>query len=183
MILFTSVADAGFDRQFKDRILAVYSLFEELQGRPVKCGYIRRGSALLGTARSWADPQRIALQPGVGNTTIAHELVHLLQGAGVPHGETSCVMLPATLAWNKPINFEEQVRTAEAFGRPGDEAADCVRDLVASLGLPTRLRDVGVKYEDFDLIAEKSMHDHAVKTNPRPITEPAQVREILELAW
>ena len=65
MILFTSVADAGFDRQFKDRILGVYSLFEELQGRPVKCGYIRRGSALLGTARSWADPQRIALQPGV----------------------------------------------------------------------------------------------------------------------
>lgn len=114
----------------------------------------------------------------------SHGIGHVLGAhAGVPHGETSCVMLPATLAWNKSVNYEEQVRTAEAFGRPGAEAADCVRDLVAGLGLPTRLRDVGVKHEDFPVIAEKAMHDHAVKTNPRPITKPAEVEEILELAW
>lgn len=114
----------------------------------------------------------------------SHGIGHVLGAhAGVPHGETSCVMLPATLAWNKSVNYEEQVRTAEAFGRPGVEAADCVRDLVAGLGLPTRLRDVGVRHEDFPLIAEKSMHDHAVKTNPRPIEKPADVQEILELAW
>lgn len=114
----------------------------------------------------------------------SHGIGHVLGAhAGVPHGETSCVMLPATLAWNKRVNFEEQVRTAEAFGRPTAEAADCVRDLVAGLGLPTRLRDVGVKREDFSVIAEKAMHDHAVKTNPRPITKPSEVEEILELAW
>ena len=90
MIRFTSVADARFDPQFKDRVLQVYSLFPELQGRPIKCSCISKGSGLLGTARSWADPQQIALQPGVGRTTIAHELTHLLQGEGVPHGEKAC---------------------------------------------------------------------------------------------
>jgi maleylacetate reductase len=114
----------------------------------------------------------------------SHGIGHVLGAhAGVPHGETSCVMLPSVMTWNRGVNFEEQLRVARAFDRKDDDAAGAVRDLVASLGLPTRLRDVGVAREDFGVIAEKSMHDLAVKTNPRPITAPAEVVEILELAW
>lgn len=114
----------------------------------------------------------------------SHGIGHVLGAhAGVPHGETSCVMLPSVMQWNRGVNFEEQLRVARAFERADDDASGAVRDLIASLGLPTRLRDVGVSREDFGVIAEKAMHDHAVKTNPRPVEKPADVVEILELAW
>lgn len=87
-IRFTSVADANFSVLFKERVLRVYSFFPELHNRSITCGFIRRGTHLAGTARSWK--QQIALQQNVGNTTIAHELTHLLQGNGVPHGEKAC---------------------------------------------------------------------------------------------
>jgi hypothetical protein len=67
--------------------LHVYSLFPELRGQQVTCGFIGRGH-VAGTARSWR--LQIALQPNVGNTTVAHELTHLLQRNGVPHGEKAC---------------------------------------------------------------------------------------------
>jgi maleylacetate reductase len=86
------------------------------------------------------------------------------------------------LRWNLPANAERQKRVSETFGKPGRPAADLVADLVAALGLPRRLADVGVGKDRFREIAEKSMHDRAVLNNPRPIKEPAQVMEILELA-
>jgi hypothetical protein len=89
LIRFTSVAEAKFSPQFQERVLKVYSLFPELRDQAITCGFIRRGHHILGTARSWQN--QISLQPMVGNTTIAHELTHLLQGGnGVPHGEKAC---------------------------------------------------------------------------------------------
>jgi hypothetical protein len=90
LLRFTRIAESGFSGEFKDKILNVYSLFPELQGNEITCGLIRKGSHLLGTAKSWASPKQIALQPNVGRMTIAHELTHLLQGNGVPHGEKAC---------------------------------------------------------------------------------------------
>jgi maleylacetate reductase len=55
--------------------------------------------------------------------------------------------------------------------------------LTAGLGLPTRLRDVGVKPEQLDLIAQNSMHDRWVHTNPRTIDGPAVIRTLLDAAW
>ena len=71
---------------------------------------------------------------------------------------------------------------SEAFGQPDVAAADLVAGLVKSLGLPGRLSEVGVGRDRFREIGEKSMHDRAVLNNPRPITGPDQVVEILELA-
>ena len=117
---------------------------------------------------------------GVG---ASHGIGHVLGAAcHVPHGHTSCVMLPSVLRWNLPVNGERQKRVSEAFGKPEVAAADLVAGLVASLGLPQRLRDVGVGKDRFREIAEKSMHDRAVLNNPRPIKGPAEVMEILELA-
>src|SRR5207302_409954 len=104
---------------------------------------------------------------GVG---ASHGIGHVLGAAcHVPHGHTSCVMLPSVLRWNLPANGERQKRVSEAFGKPDAPAADLVAGLVASLGLPRRLADVGVGKERFREIAEKSMHDRAVLNNPRPI--------------
>lgn len=114
----------------------------------------------------------------------SHGIGHVLGGtAKVPHGHTSCVMLPNVLRYNKPVNAERQTMVSAALARPDDEAADAVRDLVASLGQPGTLRDVGVGQGQLDDIAAKSMHDRCIHTNPRKITDAAQVREILDMAW
>lgn len=119
---------------------------------------------------------------GVG-TGASHGIGHVLGAAcHVPHGHTSCVMLPSVLRWNRPANGERQKRVSEAFGRPDAAAADLVEGLVKSLDLPGRLSAVGVGSDRFREIAEKSMHDRAVLNNPRPIERPEQVMEILELA-
>jgi maleylacetate reductase len=114
----------------------------------------------------------------------SHGIGHVLGGtAGVPHGYTSCVMLPPVLRFNEPVNAERQAWVSEALGRPGETAGDVVAALVADLGLPGTLRDVGVKPEQLDRIAEESMHDRWVHTNPRKIDGPPAVRALLDAAW
>lgn len=114
----------------------------------------------------------------------SHGIGHVLGGtAHVPHGYTSCVMLPHVLRFNQPVNAERQKWVSEALGRPNDTAADAVAALVAGLGLPGTLRDVGVKTEQLDEIAAGSMHDRWVHTNPRKIDGPPAVRALLDAAW
>lgn len=52
-----------------------------------------------------------------------------------------------------------------------------------SLGLPSRLRDVGVRREVLAMIAEHTGRDFVVRTNPRPIRSEAEILELLEAAW
>jgi len=114
----------------------------------------------------------------------SHGIGHQLGAvADVPHGHTSCVMLPSVLRYNRPANAERQKLIAAAMGRPNDEAADVVAELIAALGMPRRLREVGVKEEHYDLIANGAMLNMMVRSNPRAIDAPAQVKEILDLAW
>ena len=114
----------------------------------------------------------------------SHGIGHVLGGtADVPHGYTSCVMLPHVLRFNAEVNADRQAWISEALGEPGKAAADVVARLIADLGLPLRLRDVGVKEDMLDRIAEGSMHDRWVHTNPRRIDGPATVRKLLDAAW
>lgn len=114
----------------------------------------------------------------------SHGIGHVLGGtAGVPHGYTSCVMLPHVLRFNQSVNGSQQKLVSEALGEPHKPACDVVSELVAQLGLPSTLREVGVKAEMLDLIAQNSMHDRLIHSNPRKIHGPEDVRSILEAAW
>ena len=114
----------------------------------------------------------------------SHAIGHVLGGtAGVPHGVTSCIMLAHVLRWNKPINAERQALVSEGFGAPERDAADLVADLVRRLELPASLSAAGVKREQLGTIAENSMHDRWISTNPRPISGPPDVMHLLEQAW
>jgi maleylacetate reductase len=114
----------------------------------------------------------------------SHGIGHVLGGtAGVPHGYTSCVMLPHVLRFNAMVNTERQDWVSEALGRAGLPAGDAVAELVSDLGLPGTLRAVGVTTEQLDRIAEESMHDRWVHTNPRKIDGPRDVRTLLDAAW
>jgi maleylacetate reductase len=100
----------------------------------------------------------------------------------VPHGHTSCIMLPAVMRWNKPANAERQALVAAAMGRAGEDAGDVLDAFIAGLGMPRSLGAVEIRPESFERIAEGAMDTPWVPRNPRPIASPAQVREILELA-
>jgi maleylacetate reductase len=100
----------------------------------------------------------------------------------VPHGYTSCVMLPSVMRWNKRDNAERQALASEAMGQPGKDAADVLDRFIRGLGLPRSLRDVRVGPEHFEAIAEQAMRTPWIPRNPRKIDTPAQVREILLLA-
>ena len=102
---------------------------------------------------------------------------------GVPHGHTSCVMLPAVLTWNAAVNGERQKALSEAMGAPDRPAGELVKELVAGLDQPTTLRDVGIGRDNLDEIATRALTYKPVQINPRKITTAADVREILELAW
>jgi maleylacetate reductase len=102
--------------------------------------------------------------------------------AGVPHGITSCISLAATLEWNAPVNAERQRAVAERLGRPGARPCDVMRDFVKSLGLPVRLRDLGIGEERIPELARQYDGTGPISTNPRPVRGADDLAEILRLA-
>jgi maleylacetate reductase len=101
---------------------------------------------------------------------------------GVPHGYTSCVMLPSVMRWNKSANADRQALVSAAMGHPGEDAGDVLDQFIRGLGLPRSLKDVHVTPEHFDRIAAQAMRTPWVPRNPRQIAGPAEVREILLMA-
>lgn len=83
---------------------------------------------------------------------LSHELGRRIGASyNVPHGVTSCITLAPSLEVAEETTPEERwLRLSEALG--GDPARQ-VASLVQGLGLPHRLRDVGVPEDEFELIA------------------------------
>jgi maleylacetate reductase len=113
----------------------------------------------------------------------SHGIGHVLGGTcNVPHGYTSCVMLPPVLRYNESANGDRQAMVAEAFGRPNEPAWRVVHEFVAGLGLPRSLAEVGVTGEKFETVAKAAMLDHYLHTNPRPIHGVSDIMDILRMA-
>ncbi|MBN8974838.1 MAG: iron-containing alcohol dehydrogenase, partial [Rhizobiales bacterium] len=114
----------------------------------------------------------------------SHGLGHQLGAvAGVPHGMTSCVLLPAVLAFNAPVSAPQQAELASVFGNSGASAAEAVRQFIASLGLPTRLSQLGVDEKTLPRVAETGLGNAFVKANLRPIQSADDVMAILRTAY
>jgi maleylacetate reductase len=113
----------------------------------------------------------------------SHGIGYVLGSAhGVPHGYTSCVMLPCVMRWNRPANAERQALVSEAMGHKGEDASEVLDRFIRGLGMPRSLHEVHVAPEHFDSIAKQAMSTPWVPRNPRVISGPADVREILDLA-
>jgi maleylacetate reductase len=104
-------------------------------------------------------------------------------GFGVPHGHTSCVMLPAVLTWNAALNAARQQELSAAMGAPERSAGELIKALVLSLDQPVSLRAVGIKRENLAELAQRALSYQPVQLNPRPIKSVEDIKEILELAW
>ncbi len=113
----------------------------------------------------------------------SHGIGYILGGyAGVPHGITSCISLAATLEWNEPVNLERQRTVADRLGRPGARPCEVMRDFVKSLGLPSRLTDVGIGADRIAELARQYDGTGPIATNPRPVRGADDLAEILKLA-
>jgi maleylacetate reductase len=158
-----------------------------------------RGLALLarGLPRVKADPSDLqarldcqmgswlSMGPLAGGVPMgaSHGIGYVLGAVfDIPHGHTSCIMLPAVMRWNQSANAERQALVAAAMDHPGEDAADVLDAFIAGLGMPRSLGAVNVGEESFGRMAEQAMGTPWVPRNPRRIDGPAQVREILELA-
>jgi alcohol dehydrogenase class IV len=114
----------------------------------------------------------------------SHGIGHALGAAtGMPHGYTSCVMLPHVLRYNEPSTARKQKLVSEALGNSAVPACEAIARLISSLELPTRLRDAGVQREQLPAVAEASMKNIWVRNNPHPIRSSDDVMRLLEAAW
>lgn len=104
-------------------------------------------------------------------------------GFNVPHGHTSCVMLPAVLQWNAETNGDRQKALAAAIGKTDIPAWKGIRELICSLGMPCTLRDVGIERSNLEEIAKRALTYKPVQVNPRPIKTEQDVMEILEICF
>ena len=136
-----------------------------------------RLNCLMGTWMSMA-----ALAAGVPMGA-SHGIGYVLGAVhDVPHGHTSCIMLPYVMRWNKSVNAAQQAEVARAMGCEGEDAGDALDRFIGGLGMPRTLGAVGVKEEHFDRISKQAMGTPWIPRNPRPIPTPAEVMEILKLA-
>jgi len=114
----------------------------------------------------------------------SHGLGHALGAdSGIPHGITSCVLLPTVMRYNAENCAHALAEISAALGHPDQSAADLIEALIGRLGLPTRISELGIARDRLAIIAEKAMGNPFVRSNPRPIQSPAQTLEILERAW
>ena len=91
-----------------------------------------------------------------------------------PYGKTDTAAMMATVqhAVDLPITVfdtaQKQAWIADALGYKG-MAADAIAALIADLGMPTPLRDVGVREDQLDQIATKSPKAQCKIIGCRPI--------------
>lgn len=74
-----------------------------------------------------------------------------------------------------------KVLTERGLEKGKADAGDALDAVIRELGMPRTLKEVGVKREQLDALAENCLKDRWLKTNPVPLTTKQQVLEILEM--
>lgn len=120
----------------------------------------------------------LAFSKGLG---AVHSLAHQLSTeADVPHGVANAIMLPPVMEFNLEAAAQDYADIAQAMGvdtrdmsvmEAARSSIEAVRQLSRDIGIPGRLRDVGVKKESIPSMAAKAMEDHCHSSNPCDCTE------------
>ena len=100
-----------------------------------------------------------------------HAICHAIGAvSGAPHGSSNSVVLPHAMTFNES-------------SAPLPLSAAQVRALQEELGVPTRLRDIGVPQNALGTIARKVMGERGLYFNPRAVRHPEEVEALLQAAW
>ncbi len=120
-----------------------------------------------------------------GNS-LAHALAYPIGGkVKSPHGEVTGLLLPHAMRYNSEVAKEkmEQIRKVFNVGHGEAHPADIVEKMLEDIGLPTRLSQIGIKEEDLEEIAEKSLKiERLMRNNPR-VPDKDSLVELLRKAY
>lgn len=116
-----------------------------------------------------------------------HAMAHQLGGFyNLPHGVCNAVLLPHVCEFNLIACPERYADIAALMGvdttgltvmEAAEMAIDAIRELSSSVGIVSGLSLLGVKEEDFEVMAENAQKDACMLTNPRK----ANVQQIIEI--
>jgi len=113
----------------------------------------------------------VAFQKGL---VVVHSLAHPLSSLlDTHHGLANAVNLPYGMRFNIDGSEEKFRRIASVMRLSGRDGAAVVERLFAfnvELGLPTRLREIGVKDEHIETLADLAFADFAHPNNPKPVS-------------
>jgi alcohol dehydrogenase class IV len=113
----------------------------------------------------------LAFQKGLG---AVHAMSHALGALPSPvlhHGTLNGILLPTVLRFNADACTAQCARIRAALAVPADtDLGEHFRRLLARIGLPERLRDLGLDRAVLPQMAEDATHDFSHLTNPRPAT-------------
>ncbi len=124
----------------------------------------------------------------------SHGIGRQLGPYNVPHGETSCILMPAVAKYNARVNAAQQARVldilwsedviadileAACLRKEDADLCDALDAIIRELQMPRDLESVGIGPENLGKIAENSLKDPWCQTNPIPLAVKEQVLEIL----
>ncbi len=119
----------------------------------------------------------VAFQKGLG---AIHALSHPVGALyDTHHGTTNAVVMPAVLTFNRPAIEDRIARLAAYLGVNGgfDGFYEHVLSLRRRIGIPERLRDLGVVDDRIDAMSAMAIEDPTAGGNPVPLTLDA-VRDL-----
>nr|WP_276520517.1 iron-containing alcohol dehydrogenase [Vagococcus lutrae] len=106
-----------------------------------------------------------------------HAMAHQLGGQyDMPHGVANAILLPTVEEYNMISNPQRFADIAEFLGEnidglstreAAEKAISALRTLATDVGIPATLEEMGVKKEDFELMAENALRDGNAFSNPR----------------
>jgi alcohol dehydrogenase class IV len=105
----------------------------------------------------------------------------------VPHGLACAVMLPAALRLNRDVSRDRLAELEGIFDTSGssetaaDRFIDRIEILCHEVGIPSRLRDIGVSKEHLPALVPGS-RGSSMSGNPRDVSDE-ELTEILEALW
>jgi alcohol dehydrogenase class IV len=113
----------------------------------------------------------VAFQKGLG---VVHSLAHPLSSLlDTHHGLANAVNLPYGMRFNlSGMNdaFANMATSMELEDPSGESLVDYLFDLNNKIGLPVNLRDIGVKDEHLETLADLALADFCHLNNPKPVT-------------
>lgn len=113
----------------------------------------------------------VAFQKGLG---VVHSLAHPLSSLlDTHHGLANAVNLPYGMAFNISgceEKFRRIARVLELKNETGEGVVQYLKELNEKIGIPQRLRDIGVKQEHLETLSDLAIADFAHPNNPKPVS-------------
>ena len=113
----------------------------------------------------------VAFQKGLG---VVHSLAHPLSSLlDTHHGLANAVNIPYGMKFNI-VGFEDKfrriARTLDLKDESGEAVVKYLFELNTKINIPHRLRDIGVKSEHIETLADLAIADFAHPNNPKPVS-------------